>query len=93
MAPELQPKEIMKPRLIDRVASWTHRNLKWMVPLVAVGTLLLWWWWANIDAIGHWLWQALHGQKALEIELAAVGTTAAVLGAVVMYFLILGLKK
>lgn len=69
----------MKTRLIDRITEWTRRNLRWMIPFVIIMPFFLWWWNAHLDAIGLWLWLALHGQKAAEIESGMVGFGAALL--------------
>ncbi len=61
-------------KLANWIVNWTQRNLKWLLPFCIVMPFVLWWWNANIDAIGYWLWLALHGKKGAELEgLAVVG--------------------
>lgn len=71
-------------KILEAITGWTRRNLRWMIPFVVITPFALWWWNANIDAIGHWIWLALHGQKGAQVELGLM--VALVVGLLVFLF-------
>ena len=64
-------------KLIDCIEKWTRRNLRWLLPFVIVMPFVLWWWNVHLDAVGYWLWLALHGQKNDELGLAMLVAVSA----------------
>lgn len=80
-------------KTLDRITSWTQRNLKWLLPFVIIMPFVLWIWNKNIDAIGHWLWLAWHGQKGFEIEAAIMVVLVSILVGIILWMLVESYRK
>ncbi len=79
-------------KIVNWITSWTTRNLKWLIPFCLIMPFVLWWWNSNLDQIGYWLWLALHGQKAADLELAAYWTAVTLLAVAIFSMALLDVK-